>query len=94
LLLTALALHAPPAQVVWNYTSIFFSRTWTLAERVEAAAFVLHFLRIWRSWLLHSSDYNIAANFISRQCYQDITISVHNVVLLIRYKGMYCLVIR
>jgi hypothetical protein len=71
-------------QVVWHYTSIFFDITWTLAERVEAASFVLHFLRVWRSWLLHHPSFTLKENFISRQCYEDVTISVHNVVLQIR----------
>lgn len=64
--------------------SIFFSRSWTLAKRAEAASFVLHFLRLWRSWLLHTEAHTLKANFISRECYEDIAISVHNIVLIIR----------
>jgi hypothetical protein len=71
-------------QVIWHYVSIFFKKEWTLHQRVEAAAFVLHFLRLWRAWLQHSSAHTLKENFISRECYQDITISVHNVVLLVR----------
>jgi hypothetical protein len=53
-------------------------------RRAEAASYVLHFLRLWRSWLLRASTYSLHNNFISRETYQDITISVHNVFLLIR----------
>ncbi|KAG5184284.1 hypothetical protein JKP88DRAFT_354462 [Tribonema minus] len=70
--------------VIWNYVSVFFSSSWTLAERAEAASFVLHFLRLWRSWLLRAERLTLKANFISRECYEDITISVHNVILIIR----------
>ncbi|KAG5179318.1 hypothetical protein JKP88DRAFT_327157 [Tribonema minus] len=61
------------------------SSSWTLAERAEAASYVLHFLRVWRSWLLRAERLTLKANFISRECYEDITISVHNVILIIRF---------
>jgi hypothetical protein len=71
-------------QVIWNYISIFFKRDWSLRQRLEAASFVLHFLRLWRSWLLHHKSHTLKSNFISRECYEDITISVHQVALLIK----------
>jgi hypothetical protein len=70
--------------VIWHYIGVFFNTSWSLAQRAEAASFVLHFLRLWRSWLLHSEQYSLKQNFISRECYEDITISVHNVILIIR----------
>jgi predicted alpha/beta hydrolase len=72
------------AQVIWNYISDFFKRDWTLRQRLEAASFVLHFLRVWRSWLLHHDTYTLGTHFVSRECYEDITISVHQVALLIK----------
>jgi hypothetical protein len=73
-----------PRQVIWNYISVFFKREWSLRQRLEAASFVLHFLRLWRSWLLHHDTYTLKAHYISRECYEDITISVHQVALLIK----------
>jgi hypothetical protein len=84
------SLNVHVAQVIWNYVSVFFSSSWTLAERAEAASFVLHFLRLWRSWLLRAERLTLKANFISRECYEDITISVHNVILIIRCPSFFC----
>ena len=77
-------MHVCAWQVIWNYISVFFKREWSLRQRLEAASFVLHFLRLWRSWLLHHDTSTLKDNFISRECYEDITISVHQVALLIK----------
>jgi hypothetical protein len=53
---------------------------------VEAAGYVVHFLRVWRSWLHQSSKHTLKENFISREAFQDIVLSCHSAALTIRYR--------
>jgi hypothetical protein len=78
---------ASSLQTMWEYTSIFYSKSFSLERRVEAAGYVVHFLRVWRSWVHQSATHTLKENFISREAYQDIVLSCHSAVLIIRYVG-------
>lgn len=70
-------------KIWYTYINIFYSTTSSLYDRVRAAAHVLFFLRIWRGHIMQSPDLNLKQNFISRECYCDISLSCHFAVLLI-----------
>jgi hypothetical protein len=76
-----------------DYVDIFLSVTLDLRARVVLASKVSFFFRIWKLWLKFG-DHTIGGNsrnltaqesFVSQQCFLDIQISCHFVVLLIKY---------
>lgn len=80
-------------QIVSDYIDIFLSLSLTLRERVVLAAKVSFFFRLWKLWFKFG-DHSVGGNtktlsvqecFVSNQCYLDIQLSCHFVVLLIKY---------
>ncbi|VDH92321.1 Hypothetical predicted protein, partial [Mytilus galloprovincialis] len=69
--------------VVHQYVDIFFSPKASLAERISLAGFVTHFLGIWRNYVYLNQALTLTSNFLSRETYCDIFISVHFAVMLI-----------
>ena len=76
-----------------DYISIFLSISLSLRERVVLAAKVSFFFRIWKLWFKYG-DHGVEGNtktltlqecFVSNQCYLDVQLSCHFVVLLIKY---------
>ena len=76
-----------------DYISIFLSLSLSLRDRVVLASKVSFFFRIWKLWFTYG-DHNVGGNtktptlqecFVSNQCYLDVQLSCHFVVLLIRY---------
>jgi hypothetical protein len=41
-------------EMCWKYTQIFYSKTLPMATRVEYAAYVIHFLRLWRMYIYNT----------------------------------------
>ena len=84
-----------------SYIDIFCSPRLGLRERIVLAAKVSFFFRIWKLWISHG-DHSVFGNtrkitstdcFVSQQCFLDIQMSCHFVVLLIvhfktRYLGL------
>ena len=69
--------------VAWHYTEIFFSLHASLRDRIKYAAFVATFFSLWRNWILLS--FSLKENFLTRECFQDVLLSCHFVVILISY---------
>ena len=67
-----------------RYIRIFFSKKDTLAERIQSASYVIHFLRFWRAHVFTAPDLTIEENFHTRQTYQHVTLSCFSSTLLIR----------
>jgi hypothetical protein len=79
-------------QICGDYIDIFLSRTLDLRGRIVCAAKVSCFFRIWKLWLKYG-DHGVLGNnksvstqesFVSQQCFVDIQLSCHFVVLLIK----------
>ena len=70
--------------IVADYIDIFMSRSLSLWERVRNASRVHHFFTLWLCWVQKQSHTNVNINFISREAYQDVRISCHFAVLLMR----------
>lgn len=71
--------------VAWHYTEIFFSLHASLRDRVKYCAFVSVFFGLWRNWVIISDDLTLKANFLTRECFQDVLLSCHYVVILISF---------
>jgi hypothetical protein len=80
-------------QICGNYIDYFLSVSLDLRERIVLASKVSFFFRIWKLWLQYE-DHAVGSNtkhltmqecFVSNQCFLDIQISCHFVVLLIMY---------
>ena len=76
-----------------NYIHIFLSVSISLWKKIVLASKGSFFLRIWKLWINHG-NHSIGGNtkrcslqeiFISTQCFLDIQLSCHFVVLLIRF---------
>jgi hypothetical protein len=75
-----------------NYVDIFISAKLLLYRRVVLATKVSFFFRLWRLWLKHGNhtvggntkSLTQAASFVSQQCFLDVQMSCHFVVLLIK----------
>jgi hypothetical protein len=76
-----------------NYVDIFLSVSLDLRARIVLVSKVCFFFRLWKLWL-RFGDHSVGGNtktlslqesFISNQCFLDIMISCHFVVLFIRY---------
>jgi hypothetical protein len=75
-----------------SYLDIFLSTNLSLYRRVVLAAKVSFFFRLWRQWQKHG-DHTVGGNtksliqaesFVSQQCFLDMQMSCHFVVLLIK----------
>ncbi|CAH3193253.1 unnamed protein product [Porites evermanni] len=71
--------------VAWHYTEIFFSLHASLRERIKYAAFLAIFFSFWRNWIVISNAFSLKQNFLTRECFQDVLLSCHFVVILISY---------
>ena len=69
--------------VLYHYLEIFVSLRASLTERIEHSSYVVHFLGIWRSYIIMSRDLTLKENFLSRETFQDILLSCHFAVLMI-----------
>ena len=76
-----------------NYIDIFLSKCLDQKSRVVLASKMSFFFRLWKLWLKHG-DHGVLGNsktlnaqeaFVSQQCFIDIQISCHFVVLLIAH---------
>ena len=70
--------------IVDGYIENFMSHSLTLWERVRNASRAHHFFTLWLCWVQKQSHTNVNTNFISIEAYQDVKISFHFVVLLIK----------
>jgi hypothetical protein len=70
--------------MVWRYIEIYYSLTASLLDRITSASFVANFLKIWRLWVYRTGDLLLGNNFVSRETFQDVSLSCHHVVLLIK----------
>ena len=69
--------------VIYHYMEIFVSLPASLEERIENAGYVVHFLGIWRNYVIMSKDLSLCVNFISRETFQDVLLSCHFAVMLV-----------
>jgi hypothetical protein len=80
-------------EICSNYIDIFLSESLDLRGRVVLAAKVSFFFRLWKLWLKHgdhgvldnSKSLNAQESFVNQQCFIDIQISCHFVILLIAH---------
>ncbi|CAG2238803.1 unnamed protein product [Mytilus edulis] len=70
-------------KIVYHYVEIFFSPSASLKIRITYAGFVAHFMGIWRNFVHKHQQLTLTKNFLSRETYTDILISVHFAVILI-----------
>jgi hypothetical protein len=75
-------------EIVGDYVDIFSSPTMNLLDKVVLASKVMWFLKLWQLFILHREHGNdiptLEWNFISQQCFIDIVMSCHFVVLLLK----------
>ena len=71
-------------EICWLFVEIFCSFEATLLQRVEHASTVTNFLRIWRWWVYNMGNLTLREHFLTRQCFQDVILSCHAAVLLIK----------
>ena len=71
-------------EMAWRYVEIFYSLQLSLQDRITYASYVCSFLRIWRLWVYRTGDLTLQNNFISRETFQDVSLSCHHVVLFIK----------
>lgn len=85
-------------QIFADYIDIFLSVSLTLREWVVLASKISFFFRLWKLWFKFG-DHSIGGNtktltvqecFVSNQCYLDVQLSCHFVVLLIKYFKEFC----
>ena len=80
-------------EIYANYTDIFFSVLLSLQKKIVLVSKVSFFFRIWKMWINHSNHFiggntkrcSLHESFIRTQCFLDIQLSCHFVVLLIRF---------
>ena len=70
--------------ICYLYVEIFCSLSLSLRDRVKNASTVVNFFRIWRSWVYRSKSLNLKTNFITKQCYNHVSLSCHAAVLHIK----------
>ena len=70
-------------KLVHTYTSCFLSKNISYWERVENAATVATYLRLWREWVRNSDDLDLNEHYATREASQDAILSCHFIVLLI-----------
>jgi len=81
-------------RVAQLYTSLFMSKTLSHRTRVQHAGTVVTYLRLWREWVKNrprdaDPEYEASRtkrmnDYITRECAQDMILSCHFIVLLIR----------
>ena len=67
-----------------RYTSIYMSRTKTVAQRVVDAAYCIHFLRIWYQHTKHTEGYCTSNNFLTIETYRHLLMSCHCAINIMR----------
>ena len=67
---------------MWRFS---FRRVATLSTRIRYAAFIVHFLGIWRNFIHLNKNMDIKTALLTRESYQDALISTHFAVILICY---------
>lgn len=70
-------------RIIRMFVNMYMSETMTLLQRVETAALVMTYLRLWRSWVHHHPTYTLEKNFVTREAFQDAIICCHFVTLQI-----------
>ena len=71
-------------ELISAYVVLFIGTKATLEERVTLAAFIVHLLRLARLHVVSTAGLTLAQNFFSRQTYQQVILSCHSAVLLVR----------
>ena len=61
----------------------FSAKTSRTGERVENAATVATYLRLWREWVRNTNEFDLNEHYVTREASQDAILSCHFVVLLI-----------
>ena len=67
-----------------DYISMFMDQRMPHRTRVKIAARVATYLRLWHVWVLHTPGITKETDFITREAFQDVVLSCHFVVLLIK----------
>ena len=75
--------------MAWKYTHLFFSRVITFRERIEHACYIIHFLRLWRTWVYLQDGYTVTKNFLTRETFVDTVMSCHSAILVILLYAMH-----
>ena len=70
--------------ICFLFIEIFCSLTASLTQRITYASQVANFLRIWRWWVYQHPVLSLKENFITKQCFEDVLITCHASVLLIK----------
>ena len=70
-------------RLIRRYIGLFADKSLTPLERVGTAWYVITTLRCWRLWVLKHDDLTLGRNFITRECFQDVILSCHNVILTV-----------
>lgn len=78
-------------EICADYIDIFLSPRHDIRSRIVKAAKVSFFFRIWKLWLTHGNHgvmgdtepVNSKVHFVSQQCFLDVQLSCHFIVLLI-----------
>ena len=71
-------------EICWLFVEVFCSMHASLLQRIKHASTVANFLRIWRWWVYRQENLTLKENFLTRQCFQDVLLSCHAAVLLIK----------
>lgn len=79
-------------QVCGDYIDMFASEVLDLRSRIVLAAKVSFFFRIWKLWFSHGNHavgnnsvrFTAKESFVSQQCFLDVQVSCHFVVLLVK----------
>ena len=80
----------PEAQGTWRFlfvvrkfVNIFQSRVLSYKQRIENAAYVVTYLRLWRQWAKQATHVCAKSAFISDEAFVDTLLQCHSAVLLI-----------
>lgn len=86
----ALRKHVPGSEATILYiqickyaTTSFLDPNLTPVERVYRIWYVVYLLRIWRSYILSSKQYNLSENFLTPNCYACIELNAIELIKLI-----------
>ena len=72
-------------KMVWHYVEIFCSGTASPSQRIRYAGLVVHFLAIWKNYIIETQGLSLQKNFLSRETFLNVTLSCHSAVMLICY---------
>ena len=70
--------------IVRQYVNLFFSKLMSLSDRILNASYIIMYFRLWRSWVRQQPLLHLDKHFISREVFQDIILSCHFVINMIR----------